>query len=402
MLNFNYQYKLKLNKQQAELIDHYLNVCQKVYNYALAERKDWIKSRNSPVNSCSLISEYIIPADFPYPSYNNQSNNLTKAKQIYPELKTVHSQVLQQTLRTLDLAFKDMKRKGNGFPRFKKRFKSFLFPTLSNNCLASGKIKLPKIGWVKLRQSREYPTGFIAKTARIIKKASGYYIVICFQSKESVPDNPVGNKSIGIDAGIESFAALSNGELIKAPRFLLKVQRKLKLLQRRLKHKNKGSKNWLKLQNKIARLHEKVANCRKDWHYKLANKLCDLTDNIFIEDITYTSWAKGVVRKQSHDFGVGQFFNEILPFVAWKRGKYFLKVDKNYTSQTCPNCGTLTGKKSLNNRSHFCPSCGYTESRDIAAAKVICQRGINAVGHTVFENVCGDVLAGTKQYDCFV
>lgn len=113
------------------------------------------------------------------------------------------------------------------------------------------------------------------------------------------------------------------------------------MLQRRLKHKNKGSNNWLKLQNRIARLHEKIANTRPDWHFKLAHKLCNLADNIFVEDLNFISWSKGIVIKQSLDSGIGQFINEILPYICWKRGKYYAKVDNNYTSQECPSCGHI-------------------------------------------------------------
>ncbi|WP_287527070.1 transposase [Okeania sp. SIO2C2] len=91
------------------------------------------------------------------------------------------------------------------------------------------------------------------------------------------------------------------------------------MLQRRLKKKIRGSNNWLKLQNKIARLHEKIANTRRDWHFKLAHQLCDFTDNIFVEDMNFKSWSQGIVRKQSLDSGIGQFINEILPYVCWKR-----------------------------------------------------------------------------------
>ncbi|MCA2813632.1 MAG: transposase, partial [Microcystis sp. M090S1] len=97
----------------------------------------------------------------------------------------------------------------------------------------------------------------------------------------------------------------------------------------------------------------------------------------------------GIVRKQSLDSGIGSFINEILPFVVWKRGKYYLKVDKNGTSQECPNCGAITGKKSLSERVHRCDSCGNIEPRDTASAKVIENRGKNAVGLTVLENACG-------------
>jgi len=332
VITLTYQYKLKLNRQQTQEIEHILSVCKSVYNYALAERKHWYNSRKSPVHSCSLISEYIIPADAPYPSYNNQAKNLTIAKKSNPDLKSVNAQVLQQTLKTLDRAFSDLKSKGYGFPRFKKQMRSFVFPQMLTNCLAEGKVKLPQLGWLKIKQSRDYPNGFESKQARIVKKATGYYLMIAFQCQESCPDAPVGKLSLGIDAGIESFIATDKGELIKAPKFLYLAQSKLKSLQRRLKHKTKGSKNWLKLQNKIAKLHEKVANSRRDWHFKLANYLCDLTDNIFVEDINFNSWSRGIVRKQSLDSGIGQFINEILPFVCWKRSKFYLKVNKNGTS----------------------------------------------------------------------
>lgn len=401
MITLTYQYKLKLNRPQTQEVERILEVCRCIYNYAVAERKHWLRSRKSPVNSCSIYFEYIIPADVPYPSYNNQSKNLTIAKKSNENLKSVNAQVLQQTLKTLDKAFSDMKAKGYGFPRFKKQMKSFVFPAMLKNCLAKGKVKLPQLGWLNIQQSRDYPTGFEPKQARIVKKATGYYLMIAFQSQESCPDAPVGKVSLGIDAGIESFIATDTGELIKAPKFLLKAQSQLKLLQRRLKHKTKGSKNWLRLQNKIAKLHEKVANTRRDWHFKLANYLCDLTDNIFVEDINFISWSRGIVRKQSLDSGIGQFINKILPYICWKRSKFYLKVNKNGTSQECSNCGNHTGKKYLSERIHNCQYCGYIAPRDIVSAEVIRNRGLVAVGQTVNQNACGDVLTGIKQSNLF-
>ncbi len=107
--------------------------------------------------------------------------------------------------------------------------------------------------------------------------------MVSFQSSESVPDNPVGKKSLGIDAGIESFVATSTGKLFKSPKFLLlsttvgaNGYSPLQLLQRILKHKTKGSSNWLKLQkNARVRLHDRIANTRRDWHLKLAHQLCN-------------------------------------------------------------------------------------------------------------------------------
>ncbi len=366
MITFTYQFKIKPTKQQVRQIEQYLDICRSVYNYAHAERKAWVESRKSLVDRCSIQSEYIIPAEIPFPSYNLQAKALTEAKKELPHLKLVNAQCLQQVLKRLDKAWADFfKVPGRGFPRFrnKNRFRSFVFPQLGKNCLDTGRVKLPSLGWMRIRQSRAYPVGFIPKQFQIVRKTSGYYLMIVFQSSESVPDAVPGKVSIGIDAGIESFVATPS-ELIKSPKFLRSQLRKLKLLQRKLKKKIKGSNNCLKLQRKIAKFHEKVANTRRDWLFKLAHYICDMADNIFVEDINFNSWAKGLFGKQSLDSGIGGFINEVLPFVCWKRGKYYLKVDKNGTSQECSSCGKHTGKKPLTERIHFCQYCLHTESRD--------------------------------------
>ena len=119
MLNLTYEYKLKPTPEQAQEIERILEVCRKVWNYALRERKDWLNARKCQVDTCSLVSEYIIPVQTPYPNYAKQCKSLTEAKQQYSELKTVNAQVLQQVLRRLETAFVDMQRKGMGVPRCK-------------------------------------------------------------------------------------------------------------------------------------------------------------------------------------------------------------------------------------------------------------------------------------------
>ncbi|MGD1701153.1 helix-turn-helix domain-containing protein [Dapis sp. BLCC M229] len=131
-----------LNKQQETEINQIFHVCQDVYNYALRERKDWCVSRKSPINSCSIIFEYIIYADAAYPNYNHQAKKLIIAKNTNPRLKSVNAQVLQQTLKTLDKAFSEMKSLGKGFPRFKKKgYKTT--PRTPNQVIIKGK-KIPK------------------------------------------------------------------------------------------------------------------------------------------------------------------------------------------------------------------------------------------------------------------
>ena len=182
--------------------------------------------------------------------------------------------------------------------------------------------------------------------------------------------------------------------LVKRPRFLDSLHRQLKLLQRRLKHQNKGSNNRHKLNQKIACFHQRITDTRKDWHFKLAHKLCDHVGMIFVEDIDFRVWAKGMLGKHTLDAGFGQFVSRV-QWVCWKRGVYFNKVNKDYTSQVCPQCDTHTGKKELSDRIHACHECGYTTSRDIIAAQVIRNRGIDALGRSVDEIACGDDVTGT-------
>ncbi len=187
MINLTYQYKLKLNRQQTQKVEHILSICQSVYNFALSERKHWLRSRKSPVNSCSIYSEYIIAADISYPNYHHQATSLTQAKKSNPRLKSVNAQVLQQTLKTLDKAFAEMKTKGKGFPRFKKKMRSFVFAQMLKDCLEQGKVKLPQLGWLKIRQSREYPQGFTPKQARIVRICKWVLFNDCISIKRVLP-----------------------------------------------------------------------------------------------------------------------------------------------------------------------------------------------------------------------
>jgi putative transposase len=402
VLTLTYEYKAVPTKEQIQIIEHTLTVCRKVWNFALRERKDWFNSRKCAVNACSLTSEYIIPSDETYPNYIKQAKALTIAKEQYPELKTVNAQVLQQVLRKLETAFLDMRRKGMGFPRFKNRYRlrSFVYPQLGKTqFLKNNQIKLPQLGWLKYIKSREIPDGFAVSQARIVRKASGYFVMLTLECNIDVPSPTPSGQPLGLDLGLDKFVATSSGLLVEHPRFLDSLLRQLKLLQRRLKHKKKGSSNRHKLNQKIARLHQRITDTRKDWHFKLAHKLCDDVGMVFVEDIDFRVWAKGMLGKHTLDAGFGQFVS-ILQWVCWKRGVYFDKVNKDYTSQVCPQCDTHTGKKELKDRVHACLSCGYTTHRDVAAAQVIRNRGLvqlSEVGRIldIKQNACGDDLAGT-------
>ncbi len=372
MLNLTYNYKLQPTDKQIELIEHNLAVCRSVWNHALYIRKLWYNSRSCKINQCSLLHEYIVEP-FEYPNYHAQSSELTLAKKTNSFLKSGNAQAMQQTLRKLDRAFNDMKSKGMGFPRYKKKMKSFNL--LGKISLEDNYIKMPWLKNIKFRKSRDIPEGFKIKQVQIIKKASGYYANLMIELDVDVVKPIPHGHAIGIDAGIQSMIATSDGLVLSRPKFLDKALSKIKLLQRKLRNKKKGSNKWKQLQHRIALLYEVVANKRKEYHFSLAYKLCDGVGMIFVEDLNFVSWSKGLFAKQSLDMGLGQFFN-ILEYVGSKTDTYFAKVDKNYTSQICPNCGTHTGQKDLSVRLHSCPECGYIQNRDVAASEIVRNRGL--------------------------
>ena len=398
MLTFNYQYRIYPDQSQEEKLLEIMEICRSAYNYALREIKDWCNSRKCPIDRCSLVSEYIIPADAKFPSELNQLNQLPKAKKKFPRLKEVPSQVLQQTIKQLHRAWDFFRSRGYGFPRFKKlgQFKSILFPQFKESPLTplikGGKeggiwqINLPKIGKVRINVHRPIPDGFKVKQVRVIRKADRWYVSICIQLDVNVPTpltSPLiggtegGGHALGVDIGLEKFLATSDGVLVKPPKFFKKMQSKLGLLQRRLSRKQKQSKNYEKQRIKVARMHHKISNTRKDFHYKQAHALCDAGDMIFMEDLDYRITAKGMLGKEMLDGGFGQF-RTITQQVCWKRGKYFSVVDARGSSQTCPNCGVHV-KKDLSVRVHSCPECSYEADRDVAAAQVLKNRGIEKI-----------------------
>ena len=402
MLTMTHEYKLEPTAEQIIIIEDTLDVCRSVWNFALRQRKDWCASRKSPINACSIVSEYIFSADEPFPNYHRQAKQLTEAKKTYPRLKEAHSQVLQQTLRTLDRAWDDMKARGLGFPRFKNKYRmrSFVFPQLGKEPIRFDAIKLPLLKWVKWRQSRPIPEGFEVCQARIVRRASGYFVMLSLQLNVNIPNPLPHGHPRGLDLGFDFFVATSDGEEIKRPRFLKTLQYKLKLLSRRLKNKHIGSNNRHKLNQKIARLHQRISDTRKDWHFKLSQHLVKDVGMIFVEEINFVTWQRGMLSKHSADAGFGQFVN-ILQWVCWKTDTYFAKVNKDGTSQTCPNCGAHRGKKTLDIRVHSC-ECGYTTTRDVAAAQEVRNRGVSGLGHSVLENVCGLDATGSIGHDRLV
>lgn len=240
---------------------------------------------------------------------------MPKAKKKFPRLNEVYSQVLQTTIRRLHDSWDAFQKRGFGFPRFKKygQFKSIVFPQFVNNPISGFQIRLPKIGRVPINLHRPIPEGFKVKQVRVVSKVRGtqWYAVVSLQSDISVPDAPVSGRAIGIDLGLERFLTASDGSFQERPKFFRSMQSQLKLLQRRAARKKKRSNNWEKAQIEVARMHNRIANRRKDFHLKAAHQLCDQAQTIFAEDLNVQGLARGMLRKDCLDASFGQFLSLI-------------------------------------------------------------------------------------------
>ena len=278
-------------------------------------------------------------------------------------------------VRRLHDAWDFFQKRGYGFPRFKKygQMKSILFPQFKSNPLTGWQIQLPKLGTVQINLHRSIPDGFVIKQVRVVKKAVGWFAVIAIESDASVPSPTPHGHAIGVDVGLLSYVATSDNYTEPRPKFFKTAYSRLKVLQKRLSKKQKRGKNYEKARIKVAKQHNHIAFKRADYQFKLAHKLCDMANTIFVEDCDFRIMAKGMLGKHTIDASFGQF-RTILEYVGQKRNVFVGRVDHRGTSQTCPNCRTEV-RKDLSLRLHECHECGYVVDRDIASAQEICNRG---------------------------
>ncbi|NEO38538.1 MAG: transposase [Moorea sp. SIOASIH] len=369
----SYQYRLRLTKSQKAEVEKWLELLRYQYNYLLADRFNWYEQNRCSINSCPLIC--YLPDLRNNPDYFSQKKTLPQLKKDRPWYKVLQSQVLQDCVKRVDLAFKgflkgDSNGKKSGKPRFKgkNRYKSFTFPSLSKNPINGNILTLPKLGKVKMVYHRPIPKGFKIKTATITRKADGYYVTLSIKD-DSVPGTiPVDNVSnpVGIDMGLKSLLVKSDGTEVQIPQYYRKAQKRLKKIQKAVTRSKKGSKNRKKAVTKLGKAHKKVADTRKDFHFKTAKNLLDDHDLVAHEKLNIKGLAKTKLAKSVLDAGWGQFLS-ILSNKAENAGLVTVAVNPRNTSQNCSNCGKKVPKK-LKDRIHSCPHCGYVADRDLNAA----------------------------------
>ncbi|MBE9009543.1 transposase [Pseudanabaenaceae cyanobacterium LEGE 13415] len=396
-----YQYRLRPTASQSARMENWLELLRRQYNYRLGERFNWYEQNRCDINACPLVCHLRELKD--NPDYHSQKRDLLNTKDLFPEYRDINAQVLQNCIERVKKTFDrwlsgDCNGKKSGKPRFKGsgRYRSFTFPQVKQDCIQGKFIQLPSIGKIKLIQHRSLPDGFKIKTATVTRKGDGWYVALSLEDASVpvlTPDVPVMENTIGVDMGLKSFLVDDSGVEIEIPQHYRKAEKRLEQLQRSLSRKKKWSNRRKKAIKRVAKTHLKVANQRKDFHYKTAKKLLSQGKNVAHEKLNIKGIARTRLAKSTHDAGWGQFL-QILSIKAERAGLLAIAVNPNGTSQNCSGCGAKV-PKTLKDRLHVCPECELTIERDHNAAINIKYR---AVGHSVLKaHLTSEAIAGADE-----
>ena len=331
----------------------------------------------------------------PYLTDGELSARLTAAR-ASPErawLGEVSAVVLQQALADLTAAYRNFfasltgKRKGPRVapPRFRSRKDRRQAIRFTRNArfsvTAGGKLRLPKIGEVAVRWSRELPSE--PSSVTVIKDAAGRYFA-SFVVQAAGDPLPESGVETGIDLGLTHFAVLSDGRKVASPRFLRRAERRLRTAQKALSRKAPGSSNRGKARVRVARVHARVADARRDWLHKESTRVIRDSQAVYVEDLCVAGLGRTRLAKSVHDAGWSAF-TAMLAYKAARHGRTFARTGRfEPTSQVCSACGTKDGPKPLGVRTWTCTACGTVHDRDLNAA-----RNILALGRRERLNACG-------------
>lgn len=370
-----YRFRMEPTQAQSDALLRMAGARRFVWNWGLARRKEAYAATGKGL------------------TYNQQAAELTTLKQ-QPEtvwLKEADSQLLQQALKDLDRAYAAFFGKRARFPRFKSKKRDvprFRIPQRVR--VESSKVYIPKIGWVKIRQSQ--PVDCPIKGATFKRDAEGHWYVTLTAEFEmpEVPLPPANpERVIGIDLGLKDFAVLSDGTRIAPPKFYRKGLSKLRRAQRELSRKQKGGKNRDKARHRLSKVHARVRNQRQDWLHKLTTGLVQKYDGLCIEDLNLKGMARTKLSTSVLDAALGEFRRQLEYKTVWHR-KHLAVIDRYFpSSKLCRECGTINTALTLSDRVWTC-GCGAVHDRDLNAARNIRAEGINmipvAVGHTETQN----------------
>lgn len=366
----------------------FAGACRFVFNRALARQNENHEAGNKYIPYGKMASWLV------------EWKNATETQW----LKDSHSQPLQQSLKDLERAYKNFFQNRAAFPRFKKRGQNdaFRYPQGVKLDQENSRIFLPKLGWMRYRNSRQV-TG-VVKNVTVSQSCGKWYISIQTESEVSTPVHPSASM-IGLDAGVAKLATLSDGTVFEPVNSFQKNQKKLARLQRQLSRKVKFSNNWQKQKRKIQRLHSCIANIRRDYLHKVTTTVSKNHAMIVIEDLKVSNMSKsaaGTVSQPGRNVRAKSGLNRSILDQGWYemrrqleykqlwRGGQVLAVPPAYTSQRCACCGHTAKENRLSQSKFRCQVCGYTANADVNGA-----RNILAAGHAVL--ACGEMVQSGRS-----
>lgn len=363
MANKAYKFRIYPNTEQKILFAKTFGCVRFIYNRMLADKIKHYEETKQKLNNT--------PAQY---------------KNGFEWLKEVDSLALANAQMNLQAAYNNFfKNPKTGYPKFKSKKsnrRSYTTNCINQNVgVENGYIKLPKVGLVKLKQHRDIPSDYKLKSVTISQNPSGkYYASVLFEYENQVQEQLL-QSFLGLDFSMHELYKDSNGSEPVYPRYYRQAEKRLRCEQRKLSLMQKGSKNRDKQRIKVAKLHEKVANQRKDFLHKQSKQIADAYDCICIEDLDMKTMAQSLnFGKSISDNGWGMFVT-FLRYKLEEQGKKLVKVDRFFaSSQTCSHCGYKnTEMKDLSIRAWDCPKCGTHHDRDVNAAINIRNEGMRMV-----------------------
>ena len=363
--SMGYKFRIYPNKTQENLINRIIGSCRFVYNHFLSVRRDQWNANHESVT---------------YYETNHLLTDL-KRREETNWLKEADSMALQEALRNLDKAYQNFFKKRARYPRFKsKRARSQSYQTRNQNNgihFTGNRIKLPKIGLVRIKKSRDFDGRIL--NATVSRTAAGkYFVSLCVEQDIENLKHTNNGGQIGIDVGLKEFYSDSNGNTVENPRPLHRLEKKLAREQRKLSRKMPRSNNREKQRVRVARVYEKIANIRKDFLQKVSTQLVRENQTIAIESLQVKNMLKNhSLAKAISDVSWSEFFR-MLEYKSKLYDCEILKVPTFYpSSQTCHVCGYQNREvKNLAIREWTCPKCGTKHDRDMNAARNILAKAL--------------------------
>lgn len=393
-----YEYRIYPTKEQEILLAKHFGCTRFIYNWALSLRKELYEKDGKSISKYEL---------------NKMITQLSKQEE-YSWLKEVLAQSLQQSIQNLDTAFIKFFKEKTGFPKFKSKKTnrhSYRIPQNVKINFENSKVFLPKIKWVKIRIDRKFE-GLI-KSATVKQTPTGkYFVSVLVENGLNCVEKTKVDKenALGMDLGIKDFIIMSDGTKIPNPKFLRQKEQRLKVLQKRLSRKQKGSNNRNKYRLKVSKIHEKIANERKDFLQKLTTKLVKESqfDTFCLETLNIKGMLKNHKLAKSIAEASWYQFVEMLKYKCDWYGKNIVFIGQfEPSTKTCSICGYKNNSLTLQDRKWICPICHTHHDRDINAAInirnfALCDANLQSFSGSVRSDGLVDSLPmdkGMKQED---